>query len=74
MEMSAADLRRSSRSGSSSWLGFITVMGLGGDGEGEPNAKFETSAGRGRVAEEVVALRFRRAAGGDWIMTCFGVA
>jgi hypothetical protein len=46
---------------------------LGEDVNGEPKAELETSAGRGRVAEDVVALRFRRAAGGDWITTCLGV-
>lgn len=68
MEISAADSRRSSRPGSSSWL-----IGVETEVKGKPKAELDTSAGRGRVAEEVVALRFRRAAGGDWITTCLCV-
>lgn len=75
MEMSAADLRRSSRSASSGVrvleMGFGTVDDFDGvdslDVErlGEPKAALDTSAGRGRLAEDVVALRFRLVAGGD---------
>jgi hypothetical protein len=71
IEISAADLRRSSLSGSS-LLGLATVLGT--DMEGEANAVLETSDGRGRVAEEVVALRFRLVAGGGWIWTCLCIA
>jgi len=80
MEMSAADLRRSSRSASSEarvMMGLVTDLEVGmGMDEGEPKEALETSLGWtsfGVVVEEVVALRLRRVAGGDWICTCLRV-
>ena len=74
MEISAADLRRSSRSSCSVF--FTTFSGSGieeGVGPDDPKVALETSSGWGLVAEDVVALQFRRAAGGAWIWTCLWV-
>ena len=74
MEMLAADSRRSSFSESSSRLVLVTAMALGEVCNGKPKADFDTSAGRGRAADTVVALRFGRAAGTVWVVTSLGIA
>jgi len=67
MEISAADLRRSSRSSCSVFFAnFGSGMGEAA-GPDDPKVALEISSGRGRVIEDVVALRFRRAEGGAWI-------
>jgi hypothetical protein len=77
IEMSAADLRRSSRSLSSlvgslaAGLGMAVDLGI--ETIGLLYAMLETSEGPVRIDEEVAGRRFRLVAGGAWIWTCLGV-